>query len=462
MKQQQANHVSERRRQLMIAAASLGMGALPFAAKSEDSERTTQSSTIALAKSGPTGTVVVIGGGMAGATAAKYLRLWGGTNLKVTLVEPDNAYTSNIMSNLVLTGSRTLASLQYSLSSLSSKYGVVRKQAALTSIDPIRKTVTLSDQSILSYDRLVLAPGVEFDAAYGLTAGDYETSTPHAWRAGGQTALLQKQLAGMSSDGVFVMTIPKAPYRCPPGPYERACLVADYVKTKKGPNAKVMVLDQNLSIQAEVGNFTKAFNVIHGGVLSYQPGVTGIQIDPGTRAVSYVDQLGNAQLIRAQVVNPIPSHRATGSASGGWLAAAGLNNGTDGRWAKVNVLSYESTAVPGIHVIGDASQCGLPKAGHVGNQEAKICADAVVRLLAQQPLDMAPVANSACYSPITASTASWLTAVYQYDPTTASMKVSANGGSTVGATPTEAGSISSENMQDMNTWFKSLMGDSFA
>jgi sulfide dehydrogenase [flavocytochrome c] flavoprotein subunit len=144
------------------------------------------------------------------------------------------------------------------------------------------------------------------------------------------------------------------------------------------------------------------------------------------------------------------------------MAAAGLNNGTDGRWAKVNVLSYESTAVPGIHIIGDAAQCGMPKAGHVGNQEAKICADAIVRMLSQQQPDPAPVANSACYSPITANTASWLTAVYQYDPVTGSMKVAANGGLMAGAAPTEAGSISNKNMSDMNTWFKALMGDSFA
>lgn len=467
----QTFNLSERRRTLLLAAAALGMGMLPFAARPDDDEKGASKSSrksgstsgsISVPETGPTGKVVVIGGGMAGATAAKYLRLWGGVNVSVTLVEPDTAYTSNIMSNLVLNGSRTVTTLQYSLAALTTKYGVVRKQAALLSIDPIRKTVTLSDQSTLSYDRLVLAPGVEFDNAYGLTQTDYDTSTPHAWRAGAQTTLLQKQLASMGNGGVFVMTIPKAPYRCPPGPYERACLVADYLKTQKGPDAKVYVLDQNLSIQAEVDNFTKAFNVIHAGVINYQPGVTGIQIDPRTKAVSYTDQMGVARVIQAQTINPIPSHRATGSSAGGWMAAAGLNNGTDGRWAKVNVLSYESTAVPGIHIIGDAAQCGMPKAGHVGNQEAKICADAIVRMLSQQQPDPAPVANSACYSPITANTASWLTAVYQYDPVTGSMKVAANGGLMAGAAPTEAGSISNKNMSDMNTWFKALMGDSFA
>jgi hypothetical protein len=266
----------------------------------------------------------------------------------------------------------------------------------------------------------------------------------------------------MTNSGVFAMTIPKAPYRCPPGPYERACLVADFLKSNKKGNCSVLVLDQNPSIQAEAANFTKAFNVIHAGTINYQPGVTGIHVDPYTKVLTYVDQLGAPQVVQAQVVNPIPSHRATGSASGGWLAAAGLNNGTDGRWAKVNVLSYESTAVPGIHVIGDASQCGMPKAGHVGNQEAKICADAIVRLLSQQPLDPAPVANSACFSPITATTASWLTAVYQYDAASAAMKVASNGGVTTGAAPIEAANINGDNMNQMNTWFKTLMGDTFA
>ena len=139
------------------------------------------------------------------------------------------------------------------------------------------------------------------------------------------------------------------------------------------------------------------------------------------------------QRLQAKVVNPIVPHRASGSAPGGWLAKAGLNNGAGGRWATVDVLSYASTAAgaEGIHVIGDASSCGLPKAGHVANQEAKICADAIVRLLLGGQPDPQPVANSACFSPITAQTASWLTAVYQYDATERRMKVASNGGQTV-------------------------------
>jgi sulfide dehydrogenase [flavocytochrome c] flavoprotein chain len=266
----------------------------------------------------------------------------------------------------------------------------------------------------------------------------------------------------MPNNGIFVMTIPKAPYRCPPGPYERACLVADFLKNYKGAASKVVVLDENASIQAEVHNFTLAFQSIHAGVIDYRPGVTNLQIDPASKLVTWTDQLGLAQSIQAHVVNPIVPHRATGSAAGGWLANAGLNNSPDGRWCVVDVLSYESTAVPLVHVIGDAASCGMPKAGHVANQEAKICADSIVRVMGGQQPDAAPVANSACYSPITANTASWLTAIYQYDPTSRRMLLAANGGNTTGATATEAASISGRNFQDMGVWFNTLMGDSFA
>ena len=419
-----------------------------------------------IATSGPTGRVVVIGGGMAGTTVAKYLRLWGGADVAVTLVEPDARYTSNIMSNLVLNGNISISQLAYTHDAVATRYGVAVKQARVSAIDAANKQVSLSDGTALAYDRLVVAPGVEFMPAYGLTVSDYETKTPHAWRAGAQTVLLKQQIDAMANGDTFVMTIPLAPYRCPPGPYERACLVADTLKNSGRGDCKVIVLDENAGIQAEKVNFNYAFNTLHAGMIDYRAGVSGIDIDPTTKTVSYDN---GATTIQAQVVSPIPPHRAAGIASSaavtdetGWFARAGLNNSSNGHWALVNVLSYESTAVPYVHVIGDASSCGLPKAGHVGNQEAKICADAIVRLLGGGQPDPAPVANSACYSPITRSTASWLTAVYQYDANATKMMVAANGGSTVGAGAVEASSISSKNYRQMFTWFHSLMGDSFA
>jgi sulfide dehydrogenase [flavocytochrome c] flavoprotein chain len=470
MSNEQIEALLSRRRLVGLAASGLAAGLLPLGAWADDDDDDDKagSSTapVALAKTGLVGKrVVVIGGGMAGMSAAKYLRLWGGSGVQVTLVDPDAVYTSSIMSNLVLNGSRSIASLQFNRDALGSRYGVVRKAGSVVAIDATTRSVTLSDKTVLPYDRLVLAPGVSFDNAYGLTQADYDTRTPHAWRAGAQTTLLRSQLVAMRAGDLFVMTIPKAPYRCPPGPYERACLVADYLKTAKGPNCKVLVLDENLAIQAERHTFELAFSKIHAGVIEYVPGASNIAIQAGTRVVSYVDQVGGSKLVQARVVNPIPPHRANGSAPGGWLAKVGLNNGSEGRWANVDVLSYESTA-PGaarIHVIGDAASCGMPKAGHVANQEAKICADAIVRLFLGLRPDAQPVANSACYSPITASTASWLTAVYQYDATDARMKIASNGGLTVvngvPATATEAAAISSENFKDMGTWFSTLMRD---
>jgi NADPH-dependent 2,4-dienoyl-CoA reductase/sulfur reductase-like enzyme len=474
MMKQRNTRTHSRRRWLLGAMAALGAGLVPVLGHTDgdnDSDSGTGGTvTLTPATTGITARIVVVGGGMAGASVAKYLRLWGGTGMAVTLVEPNATYTSNIMSNLVLNGSRAVASLGYSYSSLVSKYGVTVKQAALQSIDKSAKTVALSDGSVLPYDRLVLAPGIEFENAYGLTQSNYASQTPHAWHAGAQTSLLANQIAGMNNGGVFVMTIPKAPYRCPPGPYERACLVADLLKTRfgSGTASKVIVLDENASIQAEVDNFTYAFGTVHRGVMDYRPGISGIAINPDTKVVTYVDALQATQTINAQVVNPIVPQRANGSSPGGWLHNAGLNNskdasGTpDGRWCLVDVLSYESTAAPGIHVIGDASSCAMPKAGHVANQEAKICADAIIRLLGGQQPYAAPVANSACYSPITASTASWLSTVYQYDSVNKKMVVAANGGNAVGAKATEAATISSENFRQMNTWFTTLMGDSFA
>jgi len=444
-----------RRRWLMWGLAGVGAGAVSTA----DAGNTV---TLPLAQTGLTGRVVVVGGGMAGATAAKYLRLWGGSGVSVTLVEADTRYTSHIMSNLVLSGYRDVASLQYAYDGLIRAYGVKRITGTVTQIDTQGRRVVLKSGQTLPYDRVILAPGVQFDDAYGLTQTDYATRTPHAWRAGAQTTLLRQQIAAMKAGDTFVMAIPKAPYRCPPGPYERACVVADHLKQRFGAAAKVVVLDANSAIQAEPENFSRAFTQIHAGVIDYRTDVTELSIDPQTRQVSWSELSGDTFSIKAAVINPIPPHRAVASQTGGWMAQAGVINSLDGRWAVVDVLNYESTAVPRVHVIGDAAQCGLPKAGHVANQEAKICVDAILRAFGGRRPDPAPVANSACYSPITANTASWLTAVYQYDPTTRSMKVAANNGNIATGRAIEAAQISRANFRQMQGWFSALMGDTFA
>jgi len=392
---------------------------------------------------GITGRVVVIGGGMGGASVAKYLRLWGGTGVSVTLVERDSAYTSNILSNLVLNGQRTITSLQYGYSNLASRYGIRMVKGDVSNIDPVGHSVSLADGTKLPYDRLVVAPGVDFDIYPGLETAAAQAKVPHAWKAGVQTTQLRNMLVNMKAGQTFVMSIPAKPYRCPPGPYERACVVADWLKTNR-PRSKVIVLDANPGIIAEPLAFANAFDVVHKGVIEYHPGVTINSIDATTMTLN--TSLGNLQ---GNVINAIPPHRA-----GKVVASNGLAN-VGGRWAGVDVLTYQSTAAPGVHVIGDASATTQPKAGHIANQEAKICADAILRLLSGRSPDPSPITNSACYSPITADTASWLTAIFAYDPVSGTMQP-------VPGAAGEAAARSQDNYQEMIKWFNTLMEDSFA
>lgn len=395
---------------------------------------------------GAFGHVVVVGGGMGGAAVAKYLRLWGGSGVKVTLIEKNPNYISNILSNGVLYGKKTLQQLTFTYANLAKNYGINVVRAEVTNIDPITRQVLLSTGAKVGYDRLVLSPGIQFDVIPGLETAAAQTAVPHAWQAGAQTTNLRDQIKAMPAGGLFVLTIPAAPYRCPPGPYERACVVADYLKTYK-PGSKVLVLDANAAITAEKNNFTKAFNTIHAGVIEYRPASTVLSIDAANRKLDT-----NWGLIKANVINAIPSQRA-----GRIVATSGLNNATNGRFAGVNVLSYESTVsgANGIHIIGDSSATTQPKAGHIANQEGKVCADAIVRSLQGQAPDPAPVTNSSCFTPITMSSASWLTAVYAYDAPSASMKV-------VGGAPTESTSINKDQYEEMEKWFASLMLETFS
>ena len=401
--------------------------------------------------------VIVVGGGMAGATAAKYLKLWSKGTISVALIEKDANYVSNIMSNEVLTGKRpSVTSLSYSYATLASKYGVNRIQGTVTEIDAINKTVTYASSSgnfVLTYDRLVLAPGLDFDLMPGMSSmSQYDTQVPHAWKAGAQTTLLRQQLMTMPDYQNVVITIPLAPYRCPPGPYERACVIADWLKAKK-PNSRVIVLDENSTIQAQAGNFQQAFNGAYGYRVDYRPGcqITNLQLVPGANTVTFT-QNGNTYNVTAAVLNPIPPQRAPAL-----LVNSGLVNG---KFAPVNLLSYESTLKPSIHVIGDACVSGMPKAGHIGNQEAKTCANAIINALKgnQYALEeTSPVLNSACFTPLTSTKATWLSAVYQYS--NGVMIPSTQNGF---KQPRAALAASTGNYSDMQKWFTTLMGDTFA
>lgn len=401
--------------------------------------------------------VIVVGGGMAGATAAKYLRLWSRRELSVALIERDANYTSNIMSNEVLTGKRaSVASLSFSHANLVARHGVERFQADVTHIDPINRTVTCSSatgSTVMTYSRLVLAPGLAFDLMPGVSGPEvYDSLVPHAWKAGPQTTLLRKQLQGLQNGQNVVITIPLAPYRCPPGPYERACVIADWLRTNK-PASRVIVLDENAVIQAQASNFQKAFDGAYGYTVDYRPGskVDGLEVSPGAHVVHYT-RAGASDALVAGVLNPIPPQRAPRL-----LADTGLLNG---RFAPVNLLTYESTLKPGVHVIGDACISGMPKAGHIANQEAKTCANAIVAALKGSAYaidEPSPVLNSACFTPVNGRMATWLSAVYQYS--NGVMVPSKAQGVTQ---PRAATAASTGNYADMNKWFSTLMGDSFA
>lgn len=418
------NTTSIKRRQLLLAgAATLGMTALPAAMAAK-----------------PRKQVIVIGGGMAGATLAKYLRLWG-DRIGVTLIERAPRYTSCIMSSLVLTGQRQIADLRYSYAQLKKVYGVNVVTDDVLAVDPATRSVRLASGTVLFADRIVFAPGIDFDPVPGLTNPD---AMPHAWKAGPQTTLLRQQLQAMAPNGVAVLTIPKVPYRCPPGPYERACLLADWLKKNK-PQAKLLVLDANLDFVTEKDNFSQAFFGLHADVIEYRTQTEVLSADAATMTLQTTT--GN---VHGDVINLIPRQRCAPIVS-----ATGLANATEGRFAGVDVLSYESTVAAGIHVIGDSSATTQPKAGHIANQEAKVCADAIVRSFGGYAVDPTPVTNSACFSTITMKEASWLEAVFQYDPSARVMVPVANAtGASVG--------WSSDNFDQMQTWFKALMADTFA
>lgn len=386
--------------------------------------------------------VLVIGGGFGGATVAKYLKLWGG-NIDVTLVDRAANHYACILSNLVVTGALPMSRITLGYSSLRTNRGVNVVQGEALSVDPSAKSVAVQvGASVVSYpyDKLVLAPGIEFIAPSGNYNAD---QTPHAWKAGPQTLLLKNQLSAMTKTQTFVMTIPKAPYRCPPGPYERACAVADYLKRKK-PGAKVVVLDANPSIQAEPVNFSNAFNGLYKSMLTYVPNAAITEVNSATKTV-----ITSAGTFKGAVLNVIPNQRA-----GQIVTNAGLANDPSARWSMVNPLSYESTAQSDIHILGDSQATGQPKSGHMANSQAKVCADAIIRAFNGESPDPSPVTSSACFSPITATTASWLTASFQYDPVSGTMK-------RVDASFAEAPKPTSDGMQQMFQWANNIFADSF-
>jgi sulfide dehydrogenase [flavocytochrome c] flavoprotein subunit len=381
--------------------------------------------------------IVVVGGGFSGATCAKYLKMWGGSSIHVTIVEENPIYVSPILSNLVINGQKTTNDLSFSYGNLSSRYGIQMIHSTVTHVDKNNQSLTLHNGSSVKYDKLVLASGIDF-----IKVNDYDfTKVPHAWKAGEQTNLLKAQIDTMVDGDTFTMTIPAAPYRCPPGPYERACVVADYLKNVKGySNCKVSVLDANANITVEADTFGAKF--LEYGV-EYIPGTVVTHVNDTGKVLTYTEN-GVTKTINATVLNVIPNQKAAPI-----IFTAEVNVGN---WAPINPLSYESVLASGIYVIGDSQGTGQPKAGHIGNSEAKVCADAILRTLSGEALYASPKTNSACYSPTSTNEASWLSAVFKYDTSTQSM-VLAN----IAAGPSDA-----INYNKMFLWAGNLFSDTFS
>ncbi|MEW6132325.1 MAG: NAD(P)/FAD-dependent oxidoreductase [Pseudomonadota bacterium] len=364
--------------------------------------------------------VVVVGAGYGGATCAKYLRKWG-PNIDVTLIEPNDKFVSCPRSNLVIGGLRNMDYLTHGYDNLP-RHGIKMVKDMVVAIDPAKRTVTTKGGHTFGYDRLVLAPGIDVrtDTIKGYREAEAASKVVHAWKAGPQTALLRKQIESMPDGGVFVMGIPGTPYRCPPGPYERISLVANYLKKHK-PKSKIIVLDSNPDIVSKKPLFTWAWNSFYAGIVEYRGAnaVTGVDGNRMVASTEFDD-------IKADVMNVVPRQRA-----GELCALAGVRNDAGGNWCAVNFTTFESTAVPNVHIIGDSVSASLPKSGHMATNHAKICAAAIVELLAGRQPEAAPVIANTCYSDTSDTTGGHVANVYRYNAEKKAY-IDAGGG---GATP---------------------------
>ncbi len=350
------------------------------------------------------GRVVVIGAGIGGGTAAKYVKMWS-PDIDVTVVEREAGFISCPISNLVLAGNAAMNDISRDYSGLGNRgIRVVRDNAV--AIDPVAKAVRLAGGNTLQYDRLIVSPGVDmlYDTLPGLNNAAAQSQVLHAWKAGPQTLALRKQLESMRDGGVFVLHIPLAPYRCPPGPYERVCQIADYFKRAK-PKSKIIVLDSNPDIVSKAGLFRAVWNGQYKGMIDYRPNSEIADVD--VKGMTIKLQFGD---VKGDVLNVVPPQRAGDIAREAGLITA--NN----RWCGIDWLTCESVKVPGVHVLGDAtlSAALMPKSASMANQHAKVCAAAVIALIKGQPVNPQPMMMNTCYSFVDAKSVIHVASVHQY------------------------------------------------
>jgi sulfide dehydrogenase [flavocytochrome c] flavoprotein chain len=351
--------------------------------------------------------VVVVGGGFGGATAAKYVRMFSNNSIDVTLIEPNAAFVSCPMSNLVVGGHSTLAEITTPYSNLSQRHGIKVVRDMVDSIDPVKRTVKLASGGELPYDRLILSPGIDFMPTLpGMAKAGATDKVLHAWKAGPQTTALRQQLEALPDGGTYAISIPLAPYRCPPGPYERACMVASYFKVAK-PKSKVVIFDANDDITSKKGLFTKAWADHYAGMIEYRPKHKLVDVDAATNTLKFEFN----DDFKAGVANVLPDMRAGNIAVKTGLATA------NARWCEVDFLTFESKAQKNIHVLGDSIQIApaMPKSGHMANAHGKTCAAAVVSLLQGKEPPANPLYANTCYSFVTAKDVVHVASVHKYD-----------------------------------------------
>jgi sulfide dehydrogenase [flavocytochrome c] flavoprotein subunit len=388
--------------------------------------------------------VIVVGGGFAGATAARFLRRIV-ANIDLLLIEPNAIFTACPFSNEVVAGLRDIDAQRFIYDGLVAD-GVRVMQTAVTEIDPAQRSVAFGSNRLL-YDRLILAPGI--DIAWGALPGYNEAaanSMPHAWKAGEQTILLRRQLEAMQDGGVVVMSSPPNPYRCPPGPYERASLIAWYLKTRK-PRSKLILLDAKDSFSKQK-LFQQAWERLYPGIIewvSLSDGGKVTRIDPATN--TFETDFGPH---KADVANVIPPQRA-----GAIAAAAGVTDRTG--WCPIDPTTFESELQPKVHVIGDAAIAGaMPKSAFAANAQAKVCAEAVAALLAGATPQEPKLINT-CYSLAAPNYGFSVTGVYH--PTGGQLtEVEGSGGTSPLDASAEQRALEARYAE---AWFKTIASETF-
>jgi NADPH-dependent 2,4-dienoyl-CoA reductase/sulfur reductase-like enzyme len=390
--------------------------------------------------------VVVVGGGFAGATCARALRQ-ADARIAVTLVEPNPTFTACPFSNAVIGGLRELSAQQFTYERVAAD-GITIARGMATAVDAQARTVTLADGTRLPYDRLVLAPGI--DIRWGALAGYDEAAAaqmPHAWRAGEQTLLLRRQLEAMDDGGLVVISAPANPFRCPPGPYERASLIAHFLKTRK-PKSKLIVLDAKDSFSKQ-RLFQAAWAELYPGLLEWVPqskGGTVTSVDPVTR--TFVTDFGRH---KAAVANVIPPQKA-----GRIAEIAGVTDRTG--WCPIDPVTFESKLQPRIHVIGDAAIAGaMPKSAFAANSQAKTCAAAVAQLLAGAA-PASPKLINTCYSLVAPDYGISVAGVYVPSPAGQLADVPGAGGVSPAGAPR---AMRAAEAVLAEAWFRTITGEVF-